>query len=83
MGKKFCQNRSISLYSEINVLLHFTQKFKVVAKSGGDSDFCLKLSVDSSYTLRAKNFVEIALSCTVSEVSVFMFHTEIQDGHQI
>ena len=27
-----------------------------------ESDFGLKLPVDSSYTLRAKNFVEIALS---------------------
>ena len=31
---------------------------------------------------RAKNFVEISLSHTVSEISVFTFHAEIQDGHQ-
>ena len=47
-----------------------------------ESDFCLKSPVDSLYTLRAKNFVKIALSRTVSEISVFTFHAEIQDGHQ-
>ena len=33
-------------------------------------DFCLKLPVDSSYSLRVKNFVEVTLSRTVSEMSV-------------
>ena len=60
--------------SKINALVNFTQKFKMVTKSGA--------KVDSLYTLWAKNFVEIALSSTVSKISVFMFHTEIQDGCQ-
>ena len=42
----------------------------------------LKPTVDSSYTLLAKNSVEIALSRTVSKRSAFTFHAEIQDGRQ-
>ena len=41
-----------------------------------------KSPVDSAYTLWVKNFIEIALSCIVSEISVFVFYAEIQDGHQ-
>ena len=54
----------------------------MAAKSGGKVIFCEKSPVDSSYTLWAKNFIEIALSHTVSEISVLTFHVEIQDGYQ-
>ena len=46
-----------------------------------EKNFFFKTSpVDSAYTLWVKNFVEIAPSCTVSKISVFIFHAEIQDG---
>ena len=49
----------------------------MATKSGGKSNFCLNSPVDSS-----KTFVEIALSHAVSKISVFTFHTEIQDGRR-
>ena len=70
-GQKFC-HLSCTV-SEINALLRFTQKFKTAAKSGGKAIFWEKSSVDSVYTLWVKNFVGIALSHTVSEISVFAF----------
>ena len=68
--------------SEINVLLRFTQTFKNCRQKWWEIDFCLKSPVESSYALWAKNFTEIALSHTVSEISVVAFYTEIQDGCQ-
>ena len=40
--------------------------------------------VDSTDTLRVKNFVNIALSHTVSKINAFFFpcYTKIQDGRQ-
>ena len=56
--------------SEINTILHFTQKFKMAAKSGGKTLFFKKSPVDSAYTLLVKNFVEITLSRSVSKINV-------------
>ena len=42
--------------SEMNVLLRFTQKFKMAAKSGGKAIFVKKLPVDSAYILWDKKF---------------------------
>ena len=47
----------------------------MAVKSGGKR-FLLK--VESLYILRAKNFVKIALSRPVSEISVFTFHTKFK-----
>ena len=41
-----------------------------------------KSAVDSAYTLWIENFVEFALSSTVSKITVFAFYAEIQDGRQ-
>ena len=70
---KFCRNRSIShrfldkcafaLYAEIQ---DGHQKWQ-------ESNFWEKLPVDSTYTKQVKIFVEIALSCTVSEI-LKIFH---------
>ena len=40
------------------------------------SDFCEKLPVDSAATLWIKNFVQIALSRSVSEINVFLRLTQ-------
>ena len=61
--------------SEINAFLHFIQKFKMAAKSGGKMIFeesCQK----TAYTLRIKKFVEIALSRSVSEINTFLHLTQ-------
>ena len=50
--KKFIKITLSRTISEINALLHFTQKFKMAAKSGGKAIFCEKLPVDSADTMR-------------------------------
>ena len=64
---------------KINAFLHFTQKFKTSAKNGRENYFCENAPVhpvDTCYTQKFKmvnNFVEIALSHTVSEI-LKIFH---------
>ena len=41
-----------------------------------ENDFCKKSPVDSAYTLRVKNFVEIALSRSVSQINTFLCLTQ-------
>ena len=48
------------------------QKFKMAAKSGRNTIFGEKSVVDSAATLWVKNFVEIALSHSVSEINRFL-----------
>ena len=63
--------------SKINAFLCLTQKFKMAAKSGGKMFFfCDKMPVGSADTLRVKNFVEIAPSCSVSEINTFLYFTQ-------
>ena len=45
-------------------------------KSGGENNFCKKSPVDSADTMRVKNFVEIAPSCSISEINVFLCLTQ-------
>ena len=62
-----------------NAVFAFTQNFKMVTPNRGKMIFGKKLPDDSVYTLGIKNFTEIALSCTVSEINVFfVLHAEIQ-----
>ena len=82
-AKNFVEIALSRSVSEINTFLHFTQKFKMAAKSGGKTLFCKTSPVDSPYTLWVKNFIKIALSCSVSEINTFFaFYAEIQDGCQ-
>ena len=58
--------------SEINTYLHFTQKFKIAAKSGER-----KISVKTrQYTLQIslcdKSFVKITLACSISEINTYL-----------
>ena len=48
----------------------------MAAKSSGKNDFCEKSPVDSADTLGVKNFVEIALSRSVSEISAYLCLTQ-------
>ena len=43
-----------------------------------ESDFGGKLPVDSAYALWVENFVEIALSCTVSEIKVLLRFPQVR-----
>ena len=71
MDPKFCRNHSISHRFQDECAFALTQKFKMAAKSGGKVIFAKKSLVDSVYILWDKNFIEIALSRTVSEISFF------------
>ena len=57
---------------EINAFLHFTQKFKMAAKSGGKVIF-VKSPQYTLDTLRVKNFDEIPLSRTVQEIEANLY----------
>ena len=58
--------------SEIYVLLHFTQKFKTAAKSGGKAIFAKKKSpVDSAYILWDKKLSKLLYHAPFSEIRVF------------
>ena len=81
-NSKFCKNHSISHRFRDKCAFAFYAEIQDGGQKWWESNFCLKLPVDASYTLWAKNFIEIALSRTVFEISVFTFHTEIQDGRQ-
>ena len=74
--KNFVKINLCHTVSEINVFLHFTQKFKMAAKNGQENDFWGKSPVDSRYPADQK-FRQ------VSEINTFFaFYAEIQDGHQ-
>ena len=60
----------------MNAFLHFMQKIKMAAESGWKMFFCEKSPVDSVDILWVKNFVEIALSRSVSEINAFLHLTQ-------
>ena len=63
-----CQNPSF--------FFHLTQKFKMAAKNGRKMTFGKKLPVESVDILEAKNFVQIAVFCSISELNVFLHFTQ-------
>ena len=82
-GQKFRQNRSISLCFPDKQVFAFNAEIQDGCQKWRENDFCKKWPVNSTDTLRVKNFIEITLSRSVSEINVFFaLNTEIQDGHQ-
>ena len=75
-GQKFRGNHSISNGFPDKCVLRFTQKFKMATKKWRESDFCKMLPVHSADILQVQNFVEIALSCTVSEINALLRFTQ-------
>ena len=73
--KSFAKITPSCSVSQINTFFCFTQKFKMAAKSGGKTLLCKKSPVHSADTLRVKNFLEIALSRSVSEINTFLNFT--------
>ena len=75
--KNFIESALSPTISEINAILCFTQKLKIAAQNSGKIILGEKLPIDSMDTLCVINFVEIALSCTVSEIlKIFQFQHE-------
>ena len=82
MGQKFCRNRSITLRFQDKRVFAFKAEIQDGQK-WRENNFWEKVAVDSADTLQFKNFVEIALSHSVSEINAFFsFYAEIQDGRQ-
>ena len=73
-GSKISTKKPLShTISKINV---FVQKFKMSAKNGVKNNFWQKQADGSMNTLWFKNFVEMALPCTVSKMHAFLHYTE-------
>ena len=73
VSQKFCRNRSISLRFRDKFVFAFNTEIQDGHQKWRENDFCEKspeaLSAD---TLLVKNFVEIALSRSVSERKAFL-----------
>ena len=54
-GQNFIEISVSRTVSEINVFLHFTQKFKKAVKNGKENNFWQKVTDDSAYTLHILN----------------------------
>ena len=54
----------------------FYTEIKMASKNGRSTIFLEKSPVDSPNTLQVKHFVEIAVSCTVSEINAFLHFTK-------
>ena len=80
LGQKFGQNHSISFRFREKRVFAFKAEIQDGRQKWREKDFWEKSQVDSAKTLQVKNFVEIALSCSVSEINAF--YVEIQDGRQ-
>ena len=72
MDQKFCRNRSILLCFRDKRVFAFTADIQDGCQKWRENNFGEKLPVDSADTLWVKNFVEITLSCSVSEINAFL-----------
>ena len=73
VGQKFCQNRSISLRFRDKHIFAFNPEIQDGRQKWRERFFCEKLTVYFAETLWVKNFVEIALPRSVSEINAFLF----------
>ena len=72
VGQKLRRNRSISLHFQDKRIFVFNTEIQDGCQKWLENDFWEKSSIDSANTLRVKNFIEIALSRSVSEINVFL-----------
>ena len=63
-------------YQDNNFWGFFMQKFNMATKKWQENNFWQNIADDSVYTLRSKNFIEMAVSCTVSEINAFLHFTQ-------
>ena len=70
--QKYRRNRSILLCFGDKYVFVFNAEIQDDRQKWRENNFCEKSPVDSTDTLRLKNFVEIALSRTVSEINAFL-----------
>ena len=77
VGHKVCRNRSISLhFRDKHIFVFNTEIQDGCQKCRGKHFFCEIMLVESTDTLRIKNYVEIALSRSVFEINTFLHFTQ-------
>ena len=76
VGQKFCGNRSILLHFQDKQVFAFNAEIQDGRQKWRKNNFSEKSPVDSADTLWVKNFVEIALPCSVSEINAFLHLTQ-------
>ena len=76
VGQKFRQNRSISLSFRVKRVFAFNAEIQDGRQKWRKNDVCEKSPVDSADTLQVRNFVEIALSRSISEINMFLRFTQ-------
>ena len=76
MFQKFHRNQSISLGFRNKRVFAFNAEIQDGCQKWRENDFCEKSPVDFHDTLWVKNFVEIALSRSVSEINTFLHLTQ-------
>ena len=76
MGQKFCRNHSSLLSFQDKYVFVFCTEIQDGRQNWLGNDFGENLPVDSEDTLRVKNFIKIALACTVSEINTFWHFTQ-------
>ena len=72
VGQKFRRNRSISLRFRDKHIFAFKEEIQDGRQKWRENDFWEKTPVDSADTLWVNNFVEIALSRSISEINMFL-----------
>ena len=70
--QKFCQNRSISLRFRDKLVFAFYAEIQDGHQKWRENDFGEKCLLDTAYTPQVKNFVESAVSRSVSEINSFL-----------
>ena len=76
MSQKFRQNRSISSRYRDKHVFAFNSEIQDGCQKCWENDFCEKSPVHFEDTLWVKNFVEIVLSRSVSEINMFLCLTQ-------
>ena len=76
VGQKFHRSRSISLRFRVKWVFAFNAEIQGGRQKWWKNDFCEKPPVDSADTLKVKNFVEIALPRSISEINAFLRFTQ-------
>ena len=80
VGQKFHRNCCILLRFRDKHVFAFYEEIHDGCQKWRENDYWEKLLVDSADTLWVKNFVEIVLSRSVSEINVFLqIHLKISD----
>ena len=74
--KKFCRNFSISHHFQDKYVFSFYVEIQYGCQKCRENNFWQNVAYDSAYTPGVKNFVEITISHSVSEINAFFGFTQ-------